>query len=157
MQTSFIIFEIALKKSVKSQVNHLVPTMRRNSAQSCFSRQCTAPVAAEVTNHIRMQHLLIIFLSTTLPISIAQVEQRYPYNLFQDIRLQERFCSEFKAFDYFCVPYYQCSKQNLIITNGVGLFDPRGSGEPDCDAGSVPIFQNKIVKNKIQFRTMKLP
>jgi hypothetical protein len=49
--------------------------------------------------------------------------------------LQEPQCADFADFGYFCVPYYQCDRQNKINIDGDGLIDPRVEGEPDCDSG----------------------
>jgi len=38
-------------------------------------------------------------------------------------------CGEFSDYGYYCVPYYQCNAQNKIITDGVGLVDPRQAGD----------------------------
>jgi len=43
-------------------------------------------------------------------------------------------CKSFDEFGYYCVPYYQCDENNKIITNGIGLLDPRSTDtceEPD--------------------------
>eukprot|EP00092_Neocalanus_flemingeri_P013919 GFUD01015015.1.p1 GENE.GFUD01015015.1~~GFUD01015015.1.p1 ORF type:complete len:449 (-),score=99.83 GFUD01015015.1:99-1445(-) len=38
---------------------------------------------------------------------------------------EERFCSDYSDCGYHCVPYYQCDRQNKIITDGAGLIGPR--------------------------------
>jgi len=42
---------------------------------------------------------------------------------------REARCGDYSDYGYFCVPYYQCSAQNKIITDGVGLVDPRQAGD----------------------------
>jgi len=44
----------------------------------------------------------------------------------------EKKCKEYSEFGYFCVPYYQCDALNKIITDGIGLVDPRQVDDDEC-------------------------
>ena len=53
---------------------------------------------------------------------------------------QDKFCSDYNDYGYACVPYYQCNKDNTIIIDGGGLFDPRAGY--DCKKGNDNIIAN---------------
>ena len=53
---------------------------------------------------------------------------------------QDKFCSDYNDYGYACVPYYQCNKENKIITDGAGLFDPRTGY--DCKKGNDNMIAN---------------
>ena len=53
--------------------------------------------------------------------------------MFQGTQLENK-CADHTDFGYFCVPYYQCDAQNKIITDGIGLVDPR-TGDDECPEG----------------------
>lgn len=46
-------------------------------------------------------------------------------------------CTSYADYGYFCVPYYQCNGDNVIVTDGQDLFDPRQAGV-ECPAGQPP-------------------
>ena len=66
----------------------------------------------------------------------------------------EKKCKDYSDFGYFCVPYYQCDASNQIITDGVGLVDPR-QVDDECIAGiqetseQLNYFVNTVVNFKI--------
>ena len=64
-----------------------------------------------------------IFSDMTETERLGKVEEWEEENLIEDLMEEAKNCSDFKG--YACVPYYQCSNNSRLITDGDGLIDIR--------------------------------